>query len=411
MSHQQKTTFRHLMGATLLAVSIGIPSYAASPLIATDTILGESGKPIDSVLDKRLDNLEIKQATNFKRYKKGSVRSFNDHLISTAEMDAFLEQQMDSLQIPGLSIAFINDDEIVYHNALGVKNSETQEKVDQATLFDAASMSKTVFSFYAMKMVDEGLLNLDIPLYTYMEYPDIAYDARYKLITARMVLSHTSGFPNWRFLDQKGNYNPESKLSIQFEPGTKFQYSGEGYEYLALVIAHLKGVEKNGLQGLINTVIFEPLGIENTSFVWNDYIEKYRADGHLNGKPNKGYSSSAKDPDFKASASLQTEAIAFSNFLLALMNTKIVSEKSLQELLKIQSISLATARSKARNYGLGIVIEASDYGTNYSHGGDNMSNTAFYMFNKEKKVGYVFFTNSENKDRFNENLMDFLLAK
>ncbi len=330
MFNQQKTKFRHLMGATLLALLISISSYAAWPIIAIDTIIEKSSKPTDSLSNKRLDNLEISQSKSFQN--KDVIRSFNDHLISKPEMNAFIKQQMDSLNMPGLSIAFINDDKIVYHNALGIKNIETQEKVDNATIFDAASMSKTVFSFFVMKMVDDGLLDLDTPLYTYMEYPDIAYDKRYELITARMVLSHTSGFPNWRFLDQNGNYNPDGKLTIQFEPGTKFQYSGEGYEYLANVIAHLKGVEKNGLQSLINTAIFEPLAIENTSFVWNDYIENHRADGHLKGKPNKGYSSSAKDPNFKASASLQTEAKAFSNFLLALMNNKILSEESHQEL-------------------------------------------------------------------------------
>ncbi|PKV51367.1 CubicO group peptidase (beta-lactamase class C family) [Aquimarina sp. MAR_2010_214] len=402
MFNQQKTKFRHLTSTTLLALLISISSNAAWPIIAIDTIIEESGKPTDSLMN---------QSKCIQVQNKDVIRSFNDHIISKSEMDAFIKQQMDSLNMPGLSIAFINNDKIVYHNALGVKNNETQEKVDNATVFDAASMSKTVFSFFTMKMVDDGLLALDTPLYTYMEYPDIAYDERYKLITARMVLSHTSGFPNWRFLDQKGNYNPDGKLTIQFEPGTKFQYSGEGYEYLAKVISHLKGVEKNGLQGLINTAIFEPLAIKNTSFVWNDYIENHRADGHLKGKPNKGYSSSAKDPNFKASASLQTEAKAFANFLMAIMNNKILSEKSHQELLKIQSSSLATKKSKERKYGLGIVIEESDYGTNYFHGGDNLSNTAFYMFNKEKKVGYVFFTNSEHNDSFNKNLLKLMMYK
>ena len=259
-------------------------------------------------------------------------------------------------------------------------------------------------------MVDDGLFDLDTPLYTYMEYPDIASDERYKLITARMVLSHTSGFPNWRFLDQKGNYNPEGKLTILFKPGTKFQYSGEGYEYLAKVIAHLKGVEKNEIQGLIKTVIFESLGIKNSSFVWNDYLEKHRVDGHYQGKLNEGYSSNAKDPNFKASYSLQTEAKEFSLFLMAIMNKEILSKKSYKELLKIQSRKPATKNSKGQKYGLGITIEESDYGTNYSHGGDNLSNTALYMFNLEKDVGYVFFTNSENNEAFNINLLDFLLT-
>lgn len=339
-----------------------------------------------------------------------SIRSFNGHLISKSKMDAFIKHQMDSLNMPGLSIAFVNDDKIAYHNALGVKNNETQEIVDDSTIFDAASISKTVFSFFAMKMVDDGLLDLDTPLYTYMEYPDIAYDERYKSITARMVLSHTSGFPNLRYLDEQGNYNPKGKLTIKFEPGSKFQYSGEGYEYLAKVIAHLKGVEKNELQGIIKTAIFEPLAMKNSSFVWNNYIEKHRTDGHFRGKLNKGYSSNAKDPDFKASASLQTESKEFSNFLIAIMNHKILSEKSHKELLKIQSIKLATKRSKEQKYGLGIAIEESDYGTNYSHGGDNKSHTSLYYFNKEKKVGYVFFTNSENRNKFQINLLNFLLT-
>ena len=344
----------------------------------------KGGKPAVSLLNEQFQNWKVIKS-------KKQIKSFNGHYFSKEKMDAFIKQQMDSLNMPGLSFAIVNDDEIVYHNALGVKNNETKEKVNDSTIFDAASMSKTVFSFFAMKMVDKGLIDLDTPLYTYMEYPDIAYDERYKSITARMVLSHTSGFPNWRFIDQKGNYNPNNKLSIQFEPGTKFQYSGEGYEYLAKVVAHLKGVKKNELQNLIKKEIFSPLGMNNSSFVWNDYIEKHRVDGHFRGKLNSGYSNNAKDPNFKASASLQTEAKEFSNFVMALMNDKIISKKSRQELLKIQSTSLATKRSKERKYGLGIVIEKSAYGINYSHGGDNLSNTALYMFNKEKKVGYVFF--------------------
>jgi CubicO group peptidase (beta-lactamase class C family) len=371
----------------------------------------KGGKPAVTLLNQQFENWKMNQSKRDVTKNQDVIRSFNDNLISKSKMDTFIKRQMDSLNMPGLSIAIINDDKIVYHTALGVKNNETQVKVNDSTIFDAASMSKTVFSFIAMKMVDDGLIELDKPLYTYMEYPDIAYDERYKLITARMVLSHTSGFPNWRFLDQKGNYNPDGKLTIQFEPGTKFQYSGEGYEYLAKVIAHLKGVEKNELQGLISEAIFEPLAMKNSSFVWNDYIEKHRVDGHFKGKLNRGYSSNAKDPNFKASASLQTEAKEFSNFLMALINNKIVTEESLKELMKIQSTSLATKKSKERKYGLGIVIEASAYGTNYSHGGDNLSNTALYMFNKEKKVGYVFFTNSEHKNKFGQNLYNFLISQ
>lgn len=409
------TTLKRLLCLFILILLISMPSYAFWSIIDVARKTGEisiAKVPCTFELQyARSAFISVYNSNKNMIENQDSIRSFNENYISKSKMDAFIKHQMDSLNIPGLSIAFVNDNKIVYHSTLGVKNIETQKKVNGSTIFDAASMSKTVFSFFTMKMIDDKLLDLDTPLYTYMEYPDIAYDERYKLITARMVLSHTSGFPNWRFIDKKGNYNPNNRLTIQFQPGTKFQYSGEGYEYLAKVIAYLKNIKKNELQGLIKKEIFEPLEMDNSSFVWNAYIEKHRVDGHFRGKLNKGYSSNSKDPNFKASASLQTESKAFSKFLIAIMSNKILSIESYKELLKIQSISLATKKSKERNYGLGIVIEESTYGINYSHGGDNLSNTALYMFNKEKRVGYVFFTNSENKSKFNKNLLNFLLTQ
>lgn len=373
----------------------------------------KGGKPAVTLLNQQFENWKVHRSKNVKALNQNAIRSFNGNLISKSKMDAFIKHQMDSLNMPGLSMAFINDNKIIYHNALGVKNIKTQEKINFTTIFDAASMSKTVFSFFVMKMVDEGLLDLDTPLYTYMKYPDIAHDERYKLITARMALSHTSGFPNWRFINDDGYYDPNNKLTIQFKPGTKFQYSGEGYEYLALVIAHLKGIKKNELQTLIKKEIFDPLNMGHSSFIWNDYLQKHRAHGHFKGKLNSGYGINAKNPDFIASASLQTESKEYANFLIAIMSNKLLSERSYHELLKIQSVAPADIEDNepSYNYGLGIVIDASVYGTNYSHGGENLSNTCRYMFNKEQSVGYVFFTNSEHKMKFDKNLIAFLLSQ
>ena len=371
--------------------------------------LEKGGRPAVGVLQEQFN--AWKSETTGNTLKEGVIRSFNGSLISKSEMDAFIAQQMDSLKMPGLSIAFINDGQIIYNKAFGVKNIETQEKVDSTTLFDAASMSKTVFSFFVLKMVDQGLLDLDTPLYQYMEYPDIAHDERYKLITARMVLSHTSGFPNWRFINDEGYFDPDNALSIKFEPGTNFLYSGEGFEFLALVIAHLKGVTKNGLQTLIKNEVFDPLNMGHSSYVWNDHLERHRAKGHYQGKLNSGYAINAKNPDFIAAGSLQTDANAYANFLIGIMNNALLSEKGYQEFLNVQSVAPAEPAydEPSYNYGLGIVIEASDYGTNYSHGGENYSHTCRYMFNKEQGVGYVFFTNSEHKMEFDKILMAFLL--
>lgn len=371
----------------------------------------KGGKPAVTLLNQQFARWKNQKTTQKQEGTDKTFKSFNGKRISKSEMDTFIDEQMRLLEIPGLSIAFVNGDKMVYDNYKGVTNIDTQEKVNEKTLFDAASMSKTVFSVFVLKLVDQGLIDLDTPLYKYMEYPDIAYDERYKKITTRMVLSHTSGFPNLRYLNDKGEYNPNNKLTISFEPGTQFQYSGEGYQYLSKVIAHLKGIQENELQDLMETEIFEPLEMDESSFVWNDYLEAHRAKGHFRGKRNDGWSINANNPNFNPAASLQSNVSAFSNFLVAIMNNTLLSDKSYQELTKIQSTSSATEKSKSRNYGLGIVIEPSAGGTNYMHGGDNLSSTAHYMFNRDQKVGYVFFTNSEMKEKFNENLLDFLLEK
>ncbi len=355
----------------------------------------------------------IKKDLNQASIDKQLIRSINGSFIKKEALDTFLNHQMDSLAIPGLSFAFVNDDKVIYSKNVGVVNTKTQEPVTKKTLFDAASISKTVFSFFVMQLVDKGLLHLNTPLYTYLENPDIAYDERYKKITAQMALSHTTGFPNWRYLNDNGQYDPNGKLRIEFEPGTKYQYSGEGFKYLAQVIAHLLNTDMNGLQEKIALQLFSPLSMGKSSFVWNTYLEKYRAHGHINGKPDAGWSASSRFPNFNAAASLQTNATAYGNFLSALINGQLLSENSHKEMLKVQSSRAKTATRPGVKYGLGIIIDPSMYGTNYAHSGNNGSNTSQFLFNKKHKSGYVFFMNTEGAKMltFNTNLKKFLLEE
>ncbi|MEM1340036.1 MAG: serine hydrolase domain-containing protein [Bacteroidota bacterium] len=348
------------------------------------------------------------QAKNEKR----SLKSINGKKIMEQDLEDFLLHQIDSLTIPGLSFAYVNDGKVVFSKNFGVANLETQESVTDSSLFDAASISKTVFSFFVMQMVDKGLLNLDSPLYIYLENPDIAYDERYKKITARMALSHTTGFPNWRYLTENG-YDPTAKLRIDFEPGTRYQYSGEGYQYLAQVMAHLLQTDMNGLQTIIKKTTFKPLKMGESSFVWNDYLEKNRVVGHIKGRTDAGYSANSKDPDFNAAASLQTNAISYGNFLSALMSGKLLSATIQKEMVSIQSERPATKSRPGVKYGFGIVIEPTFNGTNYGHSGDNNSATSQFLFNDKHKSGYVFFTNMEytRKRIFDVNLKKFLLQK
>src|SRR4030095_1153264 len=127
----------------------------------------------------------------------------------------------------------IRDGKIIWNHAFGVKNASTREPVDDNTVFEAASLSKPVMAYAALKLVDAGKLDLDKPLAQYLEKPYLEGDDRLNLITARRVLTHTTGFPNWR---QQGQ-----PLKIVFPPGERFSYSGEGFVYLQKVIERLTG--------------------------------------------------------------------------------------------------------------------------------------------------------------------------
>ena len=349
-------------------------------------------------------------ASNKESAKK--IKTLSGKKITVAEMDEFLKTQMDSLGIPGLSIAIINDAKIVYHRTLGVSNVDTKEKVSEETLFDGGSLSKTPFAFLVMKMVEKGILNLDQPLYTYLPYPDIAYDERYKLITARMVLCHTSGFPNWRF------FNKDNKLDIKFTPGTQFQYSGEGYEYLANVMAHLNNIPKNGLQDLFEKELAVSLGMKHAYYTWNDYLEKHRATGHVDGKVfSTQWGTSAKNPNFQAAFSLQTEAISYANFIIAMIKEEGLRKTLFDEMLKVQVVFPTylhindAANTDSSSWCLGIRKQHSEFGDEYLHGNNNYNFTGGFMFNRQQKFGYVFFTNCNTGIEFDEKLEPFLRGK
>jgi len=327
-------------------------------------------------------------------------RSENGMYISFSKLDTFLKSQMDSIGLQGLSFALISDGQIAYLRTLGVTNADTKQRVSYGTLFDAASMTKTPFAFLVMRLVDKGILDLDQPLYTYLPYPDIAYDDRYKLITARMVLSHTTGFPNWRF------FNKDGKLDIKFPPGTQYQYSGEGYEYLANVIAHLMKIKKNDLQELFNEEVAKTLGMEKTYFTWDSWVAEHQATGHVDGKVAEGYGIDASNPNFYAAYSMQTEALNYARFLVGMINEKGLTTESYYDMLKVQFPN--ASQSPNEQWGLGIGIRHTEYGDEFYHGGFNLNFSGEFMFNKEQKFGYVFFTNCNKASELNKGLLKFL---
>lgn len=149
---------------------------------------------------------------------------------------------------------------------------------------------------------------LDRPLYEYPDYRDLKADKRYELITARIVLSHTTGFPNWRMM------NPEGRLDIKFMPGEKFKYSGEGYKFLQLILEEMSG---KSLNQLAEEKVFFPLEMTQTSFLWEKRLEdNFAVD--LNTGLHRLIERTKIVPN--AAASLLTNTTDYAKFLLAMVN-------------------------------------------------------------------------------------------
>lgn len=329
----------------------------------------------------------------------GQIKSASGKKVSAIEMDRFIKDQMDSLKMPGLSIAIIKNQRIVYHRALGVTNIKTQDKVSPNTLFEAASLSKPVFACLVTTLARNKLLDLDKPLYQYLPNPELEHDDRYKLITARMVLCHTTGLPNWRGMV------PDQKLNIQFTPGEQFSYSGEAYQYLAQVAAHITKNDSANPEELFQKVIAQTAGMKHSYFSGNENVYNQTA------RPHAGDTLTADDQSwdrngFNVAGGLRTEAVDFAKFLISEMSG---SSEMLKEYIKLPEDHILRQYFGYTAWGLGFAIKESPYGPLYVHAGNNHGFQAAFMIHQPSKTAYVFFTNCDKGMEFDRQLQSLLL--
>jgi CubicO group peptidase (beta-lactamase class C family) len=283
---------------------------------------------------------------------------------------------LDSGEVTGLSMAFVVEARVARKRGFGLRNVDSREPVDENTVFEVGSLTKPVVAHAVLQLVEAGILELDRPLAKYMEYEDAAADLRYERITARMVLSHTTGFPNWR---------RDQQLTIQFDPGTEFSYSGEGFVYLGRVVQHLAG---EPLHELVQRTVFDPLGMTRSSLVWEDRFKPDYATGHRsNGEPyEKG-----RPKEANPAASLHTTAADYARFVAAVMRGELLEKGTVDEMLTPQIEVEGEV-----TWGLGWGLEGRKQGKALWHWGHNDGYRAFVIADPRMEVGIVVLTNSDN---------------
>lgn len=178
-----------------------------------------------------------------------------------------VSELLDGRGVPGAVVGVVDADGVTRVVTAGTRG-DGRGPVDDDTVFAAASLSKPIFASGVMSLVDAGALELDRPLIDYVAEPYLADDEQAASITARMVLSHTTGFPNWR---------EDGPLFLRWSPGTRWGYSGEGYAYLQQVVEQLAGVS---LDLYLADAVLGPFGMDDSSFVWHEEDEARVAVGH-----------------------------------------------------------------------------------------------------------------------------------
>ena len=320
------------------------------------------------------------------------------------DLQQFIPRMMRHVGVPGLSIAVIRDARIIWNQAFGVRNNQTGEPVTIETPFEAASFSKAAFAYTVLKLCEQGKLSLDAPLWNYRpNYFLPASDPRSRLITTRMILSHTSGL----------RYRPDDKsVQIHATPGERWFYSAMGYGYLQRIVEHITG---QPIEELMQANLLRPFGMSSSSYDWNEHYEKTAARGHdADGKRVagqnfyelfRGFSPEDKakilrvqpeDAAPGAGFSLTTTPTDYARYLIEILkpsaNDRVhLSDTSLKEMLKPQ-IRTSTPIS----WGLGWTIEAGEAGVAFYHYGNAGTLQHLALGFREQQAGVVIMTNSGN---------------
>jgi CubicO group peptidase (beta-lactamase class C family) len=347
-----------------------------------------------------------------------SIKRLDGSTFTAAEIDGTVSRLMNAAKVTGAGIAILNDGKIVYLKTYGFRDRKNSRPLTPDSVMTAASFTKVAFAYMVMQLVQEGVLDLDKPVYQYLPKPlpeyggyrDLAGDERYKKITARMLLGHTSGFPNWRRFEDDG------KLHLHFEPGSRFAYSGEGITLLQLIV---EIVTKKSLADLMRERVFEPLGMTRTSMVWRWRFEADHANGYDEQEnslgPQRRWSA---DP----AGGMQTTLADFALFIQAVMQGTGLGKETRDLMLTPQipisskhefpSLSTETTdenKSIRLSYGLGWGLYWTPYGKAFFKEGHDDGWRHYTVCFDDAKIGIVIMTNSSNGEGIYKGLLETLL--
>ncbi len=354
-----------------------------------------------------------------------TIKRIDDTQTSADSLNLKIEYLMKVANVSGVAVAVFNDNQPVFHQTFGLANVPKNIPFEKTSVMYGASFAKMVFAYIAMQYVQEKMIDLDKPLVQYLNKPlpeikingfrrgyhDLKEDKRYEKITARMCLTHTTGFPNWRW------FEADKKLKIKFEPGTRYSYSGEGLYLLQFVIEQLTGKD---YETISQERVFKPLGMTNTSQVWQTRFDSNICYGHnAKGEPYE----LMKWKEASAGGSMSTTFEDFTKFYLHFISGKGLSKRSFKEMTSQQiSIKSRSQFGPLANidgtdndniqlgYGFGVGTFKTPSGRAFFKEGHDEGWGHYAVSFPDKKIAVVIMTNNDNGESIFKELLAYAIG-
>ena len=297
------------------------------------------------------------------------------------KLDKKIVRLQKEFNIPNVGVGIIKNGEITGMKVYGKLKNGKPAPINM--LFGVASISKAVFATLVMKLVKEGKWDLDEPLYKYHIDPDIVDNPFHKKLTARIILSHQSGFSNWR------RYTPSRKLTFNFEPGNGYQYSGEGFYYLQRAIE--KKFNKS-LDELAEEKIFSPIGMKDSRYGWDGKKDLERFSRWFDTDGNE-YEDESYSTEANSASSLLTTVEDLSKFGIEVLNKKRLGENLYKEMISKQR---RISPNLEQGIGWRVINGLKNNEYAIQHGGNHRGVSAMLVLLPNSKSGVVVITNSFN---------------
>ncbi len=370
LSHPQRVLIEH----------VGNDGYRHLVKVGDETGAFETTVPVGVYLVRAIDSRTVASLSepvrvSVKANKTVSIGAVITKRSTLANLDAVITEVIDQENLKAIGVAYVEDGRVAYAKAFG--KQANGDPAGDATIFRMASVSKPVAAMAVFSLVANGLWSLDEPLANYWTDPDIADDPRHRIITSRMVLSHTSGLPNSR---------GDEPLAFLHNPGVQQSYSGEGFTYLR------RAVEvklKRPFQEIAEEYVFDPAGMRSSSYIWPEGGEDYYA-GKFHGEFI--FNRPAGD-EADVKGGLLTTVPDLEKFLLWMIDGAGLSDNLWSEIAATNNPSLLlNPEDDPRRYGLGWVIYE-NAAVAMTHGGSERGARAYIALLPEERSGLVVVAN------------------